>query len=1744
MKKWLSDTLWILGLLLTFALPSPTQATWTDITDDLELYMGRPRVDKKNEVITSDFFVTNLSSASLTGALRVVITDSNLSVSDDYGEPDGNTDDGEPYYDIVTDPDYVLLPGEDSPSVRLYFEYDRKRLTYEVRVEQDQPEPVPPVLPTQLDFGTVLVGGDEVLSFSVSNGGDTDLIVYAIHLDGYGFQLYPPLSFTLPPGGASHSVDVGFQPDIAGPYSGLVTIYSNEWTEEVTLSGSGEISSEPGDITSVTTLELGTLIEGQTVAKALTLGNTGEGLLTIAGTISDDPLVIAEPVLPYEFPFVIQPDEAKQLQVTLTAPTGSGGSSLDAELSIQSDDPDENPFRVLLHGDVISASLAALENLPVLAARVLNPDDLITAESCALVDGVVSFSPSVDASDSFQVSLIDGGGNLVASPFLETPIAGGPMGFGPLDVCALADGMQDLQVDYYRDSAWLGSYTGSAAVKHTSLLSAPVIEPIEPLTLFSVIGVCGSSRQQTTVSITGGANTVSTSLGLGETTFCLEVPLRTNQQNTLIVSALDDAAPEPKPTAAAAPIRVVQLDPAEIVIAEANARPLTEAEIDTLVSNGVLDLDDPENYQVSLFTIVLTIGAEPTSPSLTVSAPVAVPTPGNTSKTASVGGTFGDYNSGTGTLGRIVVIPAPDGGTIPGVILIDGRIKTLKELFQVTLALLNNSDSFLLDEVSAHIELPAGLTLISSGLGNELDEVPPPSEVAELETLALGEIAPGQTGLGQFILRGDSIGEYAVEIGYAGFITEGGLAAPVPFDGNASTGLQVYGPPEFGLMLRYPSRTDEEDVQTGEIYDLIVEVTNLSARPAYYTSLELFLGGDVRLVDEYDQPLEDSSKILSLGTIQPEQTVTAAFRIESLVAGEIIACQAIAAENITLTIDTGADGDACLIDNSFPVAFLPLPADMPPTVIGISPPNGAQNQPLSSSVFAVLTPQSACIVPDSFTNLHGDEDNELLLEWDLQNAGTFYLEELDAFDNPIQHIPMSLTLESPSGGYTSIAVLQPGLDELQYVLKPDTQYRATLVGGPSGICSAATGAEMPNSFRWSFVTEPMCDGVEPPVVSLVQPEDGSEDRPLNQQIVLDFNRRMDPASFIFKAGDLNTSSFGVYENAIEAAGELIDEGQAVAGTALFSNLQRRLTFTPAASLGAQSRVTVRLTSALQDLCAYPLQTSARDELLFSFETQEPDTTPPEAPLVNPVPALTSDNGIQLSGTAEAASIVTVSGGATEVTGTTGDSGLFSLYVDLLPDRTNSLQVQATDASGNESPWISVDLEGNTLEIMQDSTPPSLQSLEPSDGQTGVAQDVVIQIQFDEPLDPTSVNANNFELIGPALIEGNFSLDAEGTGFSFTPNEPLTVDTEYSLRLHAGGIKDLAGNGLAEEITSSFIVGTAVEPVIEVITPDSGYPGQTIDAQIQGSGLGGTEVNIDGSGVMLTDLGGDDDTRYLRLTIDPLATSGERIISLTSEGGSASIGFNVLAAPLPTLLSVAPRGAEPGQTLSVILSGSNLFAVTAVTSPTLGVSATINSISQDGTSISLSLAVAFDALRGITSLVAESPAGSASIPFVIDYPPVITGVEPAIGYIGQSLLVTFNGSFLSSAEAVISTNYGITGSILSTSDTSVQAQITITGTLEGQTEIGLRTVIGEATSAFEVITYDPDITLDDAVSRVVSVYQGKGDELLDAVSRAVSVFHSQLDETLYDSVSRSVSVFHGYIDGELRDAVSRAVSVLQ
>jgi hypothetical protein len=287
-------------------------------------------------------------------------------------------------------------------------------------------------------------------------------------------------------------------------------------------------------------------------------------------------------------------------------------------------------------------------------------------------------------------------------------------------------------------------------------------------------------------------------------------------------------------------------------------------------------------------------------------------------------------------------------------------------MFQILLALHNSSSSLDLSDVEARIVLPAGLTPIAAELGADVSDV---NAEGDTSAVILGTIPPGATGTAQFIARGDAIGRHSVAVDFDGFVTGEGIADPVPFSGSAGTTVEVFGPPELDVVVRHPTDPFGPDVEVGEIYPLVIEITNLSPRPALYASLDLFVGGGSQLVDEYDIPLPESHDAREYGTIPPGGTVASTFRLRSEVQGEIIACQAVASENISLTVDTGPLGTPCSVANTIPADFQPLPADAPPTVFAISPRNGESDVPVTTSVFGTLTPRSGCLTPDAWPNV-------------------------------------------------------------------------------------------------------------------------------------------------------------------------------------------------------------------------------------------------------------------------------------------------------------------------------------------------------------------------------------------------------------------------------------------------------------------------------------------------------------------------------------------------------------------------------------------------------------------------------------------------------------------------------------------------------------------------------------------------------------------------------------------------------
>jgi hypothetical protein len=269
----------------------------------------------------------------------------------------------------------------------------------------------------------------------------------------------------------------------------------------------------------------------------------------------------------------------------------------------------------------------------------------------------------------------------------------------------------------------------------------------------------------------------------------------------------------------------------------------------------------------------------------------------------------------------------PDPPHIPGVIIIEGNIKSLKEFYTVRLLLMNTSGIFTLKDVVSNISFPDG----------GLSSTAPADGI-----INFGDILPGDGGTPgqaerQFIIRGDEIGVRRVQVSFGGTVGGPGISEdkPIPFNGSAVTRVEVKGPPTFTVKVLHP-----DSVEADVPYELGVEITNTGDVPALYASLSLDVGADAKLVkcdNSTGTPVcteISGPDIRSYGDILAGQTVSATFAIKPLKTGAITSCVGISDQNITLQVAVGNSG--CLVGQIAPERGVP---DGVPTANVVPSPN-------------------------------------------------------------------------------------------------------------------------------------------------------------------------------------------------------------------------------------------------------------------------------------------------------------------------------------------------------------------------------------------------------------------------------------------------------------------------------------------------------------------------------------------------------------------------------------------------------------------------------------------------------------------------------------------------------------------------------------------------------------------------------------------------------------------------------------
>ena len=416
------------------------------------------------------------------------------------------------------------------------------------------------------------------------------------------------------------------------------------------------------------------------------------------------------------------------------------------------------------------------------------------------------------------------------------------------------------------------------------------------------------------VTAQGPGGKATQALGAAGGPFDLSIPLNKNAVNKITVTAVDSAG-----NTATKEISVTQVSLDQIVVSKVTTERLSVQQVKQLVSDGVIKLDNPDNYNVSKFDIILTIGNRPISVSVAVPVSKVVPETPIATVTAKGGGS--DSGSAPNVPDAQIIVfenPISGGGgeslmSVPGVIIIEGRIKSLKEFYNVRLLLMNTSGIFTLKDVTASIEFPdGGLTKVLPADGIN----------------SFGNILPGDGGTPgqvekQFTIRGDEIGIRHIKVNFGGSVVGPGIPdeKAIPFNGSAVTDVEVKGPPTFKVQVIHP-----DSVTTNVPYELKVDITNTADIPAMYASLALDVGADAQLV-KCEAPVSGNdspqcnpiigSDVRNFGNILPGETVREVFTINPLRTGAVTSCVGASDQNITLQVLVGSIG--CVV-GQFPPA--------------------------------------------------------------------------------------------------------------------------------------------------------------------------------------------------------------------------------------------------------------------------------------------------------------------------------------------------------------------------------------------------------------------------------------------------------------------------------------------------------------------------------------------------------------------------------------------------------------------------------------------------------------------------------------------------------------------------------------------------------------------------------------------------------------------------------------------------------
>ena len=250
-------------------------------------------------------------------------------------------------------------------------------------------------------------------------------------------------------------------------------------------------------------------------------------------------------------------------------------------------------------------------------------------------------------------------------------------------------------------------------------------------------------------------------------------------------------------------------------------------------------------------------------------------------------------------------------------------------------------------------------------------------------------------------------------------------------------------------------------------------------------------------------------------------------------------------------------------------------------------------------------------------------------------------------------------------------------------------------------------------------------------------------------------------------------------------------------------------------------------------------------------------------------------------------------------------------------------------------------------------------------------------------------------------------------------------------------------------------GPAPAPGITGVNPTSGVQGQSLAVVITGSNFqSGATCSFSTAGITVNSCVFNSATQLTaNITISGTATLGTGNVTVTNpdlQSATLPNSFTVNQAPAPGITGVNPTSGSQGQSLAVVITGSNFQSGATCSFSIAGI--TVNScVFNSATQLTANITISGTATLGTGNVTVTNPdLQSATLPnaFTVNQAPApgITGVNPTSGAQGQALAVVITGSNFQSGATCSFSTAGITvNSCVFNSATQLTANITISGT---------------------------------------------------------------------------------------------------